>query len=103
MENIVKRANSDVSPQQVETEDKKLVELPELLSAELQDLKKMPCFRYRETLTGGEKNFYDHQTSCLNYVRSSNNPSKRYMTLESFQFKARSSLKDDFYKDCFRL
>ena len=103
MENIVKGANSNVSQHQIEKEEKKLVQQPERLSAELQDSKKIPCFRCGETLTEGEKNLYDHQTSCLNYVRSSNNPSKRYMTLQSFQVEARSSLKDDFYKDSFKL
>ena len=64
--NIVKKANSDVSPRQVETEDQKSVTQPERLSAALQDLKKIPCFKCGETLTGGEKNLYDYQTSCLN-------------------------------------
>ena len=45
MENIVKGANSHVSPHQVEKEEKKLVQQPERLSADLQDLKKIPCFR----------------------------------------------------------
>ena len=45
MENIVKGANSHVSPRQVEKEEKKLVQQPERLSADLQDLKKIPCFR----------------------------------------------------------
>ena len=92
IENIVKGANSNISPHQVDKEEKKLVQQPERLSAELQDSKKISCFRCEETLTG-EKNLYDHQTSCLNYVRSSNNPSKRYLTLQSFKFKASSSLK----------
>ena len=101
MENIVKGANSNASPRQVEKEEKKLIQQPEQLSAELQDVKKIPCFRCGKTLTEGEKNLYDHQTRCLNYVTSSNNPNKRYLTLQSFQFEARSSLKDDFYKDIF--
>ena len=75
MENIVKRANSNVSPRQVEMEENELVQQPELWSAELQNSKKMPCFRCVETLSG-EKNWYDRQTSCVNYVRSSNNPNK---------------------------
>ena len=103
MENIVKGANSSVFPRQVEKEEKKLVQQPERLSAELQDLKKIPCFRCEITLTEGERNLYNHQTRCLNYVSSSNNPNKRYLTLQSFQFEARSSLKDDFYKDFFKL
>ena len=103
MENIVKGANSNVSPHQVEKEEKKVVQQPERLSAELQDSKKIPCFRCGETLTEGEKTLYDHQTRCLNYVTSSNNPNKRYLTLQAFQFEARSSLKDDFYKDFFKL
>ena len=102
MENIVKGANSKISPCQLEKEETKLVQQPEQLSAELQDSKKMSCFRCGETLNG-EKNMYDHQTNCLNYVRSSNNPSKRYLTLQLFQFEAMSSLKDDFYKDFFKL
>ena len=103
MENIVKGANSNVPPHQVEKEEKKVAQQPERSSAELQDTKKIPCFRCGETLTEGEKTLYDHQTRCLNYVTSSNNPNKRYLTLQAFEFEARSSLKDDFYKDFFKL
>ena len=103
MDNIVKDANSNISPHQVKKEEKKLLQKPEQLSVELQDSKKIPCFRCSKTLTEGEKTLYDHQTRCLNYVTSSNNPNKRYLTLQSFQFEARRSLKDDFYKDFFKL
>jgi len=102
MENIVKGANSDVSLR-LRQGEKKLVQQPEGFSAELQDSKKIPCFRCGKTLSEGEKTLYDHQTRCLNYVTSSNNPNKRYLTLQAFQFEARSSLKDDFYKDFFKL
>ena len=96
MENIVKGANSDVFPLQVEKEEKKLVQQPERLSVELQYLKKIPCFRCGKTLTEWERNLYDHQTRCLNCVSSSNNPNKWYLTLQSFQFEGRGSLQDDF-------
>ena len=83
-------------------EEKKIVQQPKRLSTELQDSKKMLCFSCGKTFTA-EKNINDHQTSCLNYVKSSNNPSKRYLTLQSFEFEARNSLKEDFYKDFFKL
>ena len=96
LENIVKRANSNVSPRQVKREEGKLVQQPERLSAKLQDSEKIPCFRCGKTLTEGEKNLYDHQTRCLIYVTSSKNPNNRYLMLQSFQFEARTSLKDEF-------
>ena len=70
MENIVKGANSYVSPHQVEKEEKKLVQQPERLCFEWQDSKKIPCFRCGETLTEGEKNLDDHQTRCDKQTQS---------------------------------
>ena len=94
MEN--KGVNNNVSPRQVKRDEKKLIQQPKQLTAELQDLNKLTCYRCGETFDE-EKKLYDHQTGCLNYVVSCSNPEKRYLTLQSFQFEARSSLKEDFY------
>ena len=50
MEN--KGVNNNVSPRQVKRDEKKLIQQPKQLTAELQDLNKLTCFRCGVTFDG---------------------------------------------------
>ena len=60
------------------------------------------CFRC-ETVLRLEIHLHYHQNICLCNLTNSNTLKKRQLTLQTFEYEARKSIKDDFYKDFFTL
>ena len=60
------------------------------------------CFRCG-VVFNQEIRLHYHQNICLYNLTNSENLKKRQLTLQTFEYEARKSIKDDFYKDFFTL
>ena len=80
--------------------DRIMTEKVKLSTAEHSDL--WACFRF-EAVFNREIHLHYHQNICLYNFRNSKNLKKRQLTLQTFKYESRKSIKDDFYKDFFTL
>ena len=67
-----------------------------------EQLRLRTCFRW-EAVFHQEIHLHYHQNICLYSLTNSNIIKKRQLTLQAFEYEARKSIKDDFYKGFFTL
>ena len=60
------------------------------------------CFRC-EVVFNKEIHLNYNQNICLNNLTNSKDLKKTQLTLQTFEYEARKSIKDDFYKDFYTL
>ena len=80
--------------------DRMMAEKVKLSSAEHPGV--WTCFRC-EVVFNQEIHLHYHQNICLYNLTNSKDLKKRQLTLQTFEYEARKSIKDDFYKDFFTL